>query len=189
MRLAQIAIVGIICIAVSGCIGGAVAGQTSVLSPSPTPTDDPVINSVSFTSLSIGQACALLTPAEASQLLGQPLARAPQGVSEEGDRVECLYQDAPTATVGTFIRIATNRLGFDGMAAQVNLHRDAHTLVVNGFQAIGAEFETDPINEEAVLCVKIAHTGQDPALWVEAPTALVAKAAAELILPRLAALP
>jgi hypothetical protein len=188
VRLARIVIVGIICVAVSGCIGGAVAGQTSVVSPSPTPTDDPVINSVSFTSLSIAQACALLTQAEAGQILGRPLVHGPQGVSDKGDRVECLYQDAATATVGTFIRIATNRLGFDGMAAQVNLHRDAHTLVVNGFQAIGADFETDPINEEAVLCVKIAHTGQDPALWVEAPTSVAAKAAAELILPRLAAL-
>jgi len=92
------------------------------------------------------------------------------------------------ATVGHFIKVAMDRLGFDGMAAQVNIHRGAHTLVVSGFQAIGADTETDPINEEAVLVVRIARNGQDPALWVEAPTSVAAKAAAELILPRLAAL-
>ena len=186
MRLLRIAIIGIFVLAVSGCIGGRPSGAAT---PTPTATDDPVMYTVLFTSLSASQACSLLTAGEAGQLLGHELNGAPAGVSDRGDHVQCLYQDQGNEAAGHYIKVAINRIGFDGLAAVVNLHRGAHTLEVGGFQAIGADAETDPVDDEAVLCVKLARDSSDPALWIEAPTSASAKAAADLILPRLAALP
>ncbi len=196
MRFPRIATIGAITMTIAlavgfaGCIGQVSPPPGSVAaSPTPTPTDDPVINSLGFESMTGAQACALLTVAQVSRLLGGPLAGDPQGISNVGDRVDCIYEAVGPPGVGHYVKVEFNRLGFAGEAVQVNLHRTAHTLEVAGFQAIGADAEQSPVNGEAVLCVKLARSDQDPALWIEAPTSVAAKAAAEIILPRLAALP
>ncbi len=190
MRLPRITILGIIVLAVSACFGGTSAGSPyGAASPTPTATDDPVMYTVLFTSLSASQACSLLTVAEAGQILGRQLEGAPAGLSDRGDHVQCLYQDQGNQVPGNYIKVAINRIGFDGLAGLVNLHRGAHTLEIGGFQAIGADAETSPVNDEAVLSIKLARNDSDPALWIEAPTSASAKAVADLILPRLAALP
>jgi hypothetical protein len=188
VRLPPIVLLGLIPVVLSACLGTATSGPTAAAaSPTPTSTDDPVINTVPLTSMSSAETCALLTVAEATKLLARPLDGTPTGVSDGGDHVGCLYQVQGNQVVGMYIKIAINRIGFDGLAAVVNLHRGAHTLEVGGFQAIGADSETDPVNDEAVLSVKLAKNSADPALWIEAPTSDSAKAVAELVLPRLQA--
>ena len=140
-------------------------------------------------SLTTEQTCALLTPAEATTILGSALKQQPGGISDPGDHAMCVYQVATGMLEGTYIKVEINRIGFAGEAELVNLHRGAHTLKVGGFEAIGADAETDPVNEEAVLSVKLAKDVADPALWIEAPTSIAAQKAADLILPRLGALP
>jgi hypothetical protein len=182
VRLARIAVVGVIVAALSGCIATSTAGSRG---PSAT---DPVINSVLLTGLSAGQICSLLHATEATVLLGYALKEAPTGMSAGGEAADCIYQDATVVAAGTYIKVEINRIGFAGQAILVNLHRSAHTLEVGGFEAIGAEAEEYPVIDEAVLCVRLAKEAQDPALWIEAPTSAIAEGAAGLILPRLAAL-
>ena len=85
-------------------------------------------------------------------------------------------------------KVEINPIGFADEAIQVDLRRGAHTLNVAGYQAIGADAQTDPSVAEAVLSIRIATLTSDPALWIEAPTAASARQAAGLILPRLAVL-
>lgn len=151
--------------------------------------DDPVIETAGFTSLTVGQVCALLTADEASAMLGSPLMASPAGTSEPGNHAQCIYEAASALLAGTYIKVDLNGFGFSGEATSVNLHRGAHTLRVGGFEAIGADAETDPAIENAVLSIKLAKSATDPALWIEAPTSSIARQAADLILPRLAALP
>ena len=165
-------------------------GRTPACRPAPrTRSGDPVIASSSLVWLTTAQTCSLLSAAEATTILGSALKESPGGISDPGDHALCIYEDATGILEGTYIKVEINRIGFAGEADLVNLHRGAHTLKVGGFEAIGADAETDPVNEEAVLSVKLAKNVADPALWIEAPTSLVAQKAAALILPRLAAVP
>lgn len=197
MRLYRIALIGILAAALAGCgVEPSPASNATPASPSPTAPlpgpstgEDPLINSLPLIWLSVGQACGLLTISEASRLLVSPLGGMPVGVAVGGDHVECTYQDQGSQSIGRYIKVSISRIGFDVLADQVNLHRGAHTLEVGGFQGIGADAENDPVHDEAVLCVKLAKSTSDPALWIEAPTSIIARAAAALILPRLAALP
>jgi hypothetical protein len=162
-----------------------------VASPTPGASDpnvDPVIVSTTLAALSSVQMCSLMTASEAAALLGQPLEESPSGVADGSQHTDCIYQTAAIVVPGTYIKVEINRLGFSGQATLVNLHRGAHTLRVGGFQAIGADAQTDPLVEEAVLSVKLAKEARDPALWIEAPTSAIAQQAAVLMLPRLALL-
>jgi len=197
VHLARISIVGLVLAALVATLPGCVAQPTlaptgSSASPIPSPSDplaDPVIKSVNLVWLTTAQTCSLLSAAEATTILGSSLQRSPGGISDPGDHAQCVYEAATGMVEGTYIKIEINRIGFAGEAELVNLHRGAHTLKVAGFEAIGADAETDPVNEEAVLSVKLAKDVADPALWIQAPTSAVAQKAADLILPRLAALP
>lgn len=187
MHLARIAQIVLIVAALCACQGPP-AGQSPGASQI---GDEPVIDSVSLASLTVDQLCSLMSAAEASGLLGTSPGAAPAGAaSAEGQGTECTYQPvaASNPIPGTYIRVEINRLGFSGQATLVELHRGAHTLRVGGFQAIGADAQKDPSVAEAVLSVKLAKAGSDPALWIEAPTSAIARQAAILILPRLAAL-
>lgn len=185
MRLARITALLIIAAALTGCAGNPANRPTPT--PTPTPSDDLTMNSTGLPSLSPAEVCQLLLPAEAERLLGHPLNQAPIGTSVSGGHVTCLYQVLAGNMIGDYLRAEIDTAGFDGLAAQVNLHRGAHTLDVGGYQAFGAEAQIDPIDSEAVLAVKLARDNADPALWIEAPTSAIANAAAQLILPRLAA--
>jgi hypothetical protein len=193
MQLGRIAIVCLLAIALAACATPpAATPSASAPSASPEPSnalDDPVIESAGLASLTGGQVCGLLTASEASALLGGRLMADPAGVSQPGDHADCVYQDASALLTGTYIKVDLSALGFGAEATMVNLHRGAHTLRVGGFEAIGADAETDPAIENAVLSVKLARASTDPALWIEAPTSSIARQAAVLILPRLAALP
>jgi hypothetical protein len=149
---------------------------------------DPVIDSVTLAALTTDQLCSLMSATEAANLIGQPLEEKPSGVADDGQGTDCIYQSSAVVVTGTYIKVEINRLGFSGQATLVNLHRGAHTLRVGGFQAIGADAQKDPLVEEAVLSVKLAKEGRDPALWIEAPTSAMAQQTAVLILPRLAVL-
>jgi hypothetical protein len=191
VRLARIAIVGVIVAALSGCLG-TVAVTPGEPSASPAAgaseaTGDPVIDSAMLPLLTADQVCALMTAAEAVALLGSPLEQTPSGQAAGGQDTDCVYQDAEIVVAGTYIKVEINRLGFSGQATLINLHRGAHTLKVGGFEAIGADAQKDPVIEEAVLSVKLAKEAKDPALWIEAPTSAIAEQAAVLILSRLAA--
>jgi hypothetical protein len=208
MQLGRLALVGLVLIALAGCTL-ATTGSPSPASPSGAPSpaspsgspgpsgspepsnslDDPVIDSAGLPSLTAGQVCALLTEAEATAALGIPLADRPLGDAEPDDHAQCIYQDANALLPGTYLQVGFNTRGFAGEAIMVNLHRDAHTLRVGGFEAIGADAETDPAVDNAVLSVKLGMWGSDPALWIEAPTLAIAKEVALLILPRLAGQP
>ncbi len=193
MQLGRLAVLGLILVALSGCQVAASSTPSLAAPPdSPVPSnslDDPVIDSRLLSSLTAAQACALLSPAEASMALGNPLIGRPAGVSVPGIDAGCTYGDATAALPGTYIRLDISAMGFSGEAIMVNLHRGAHTLRVGGFEAIGADAETDPAIENAVLSIKLAKTTSDPALWIEAPTSVIAQRVAEIVLPRLAALP
>jgi hypothetical protein len=189
VHLPRIALIALV-VAVMGACQGPPAGQSPGASQL---GDEPVIESASLPSLSVDQLCALMSAAEAGNLLGTSLGLAPAGAaSAQGQGTECTYQTgaatASAASSGTYIRVEINRLGFAGQATLINLHRGAHTLRVGGFQAIGADAQQDPSVAEAVLSVKMAQVASDPALWIEAPTSVIARQAAILILPRLAAL-
>lgn len=192
MHLARIAIVGLVVTALSGCIGptavgssGPSAGRTPGGSDS---GGEPAIESVTLAALTSDQMCSLMTAAEAASLIGQPLEEKPSGFADGSQDTDCVYKSTAVVVAGTYIKVEINRLGFSGQATLVNLHRGAHTLRVGGFQAIGADAQQDPLVEEAVLSVKLAKEGGDPALWIEAPTSAIAQQAAVLILPRLAVL-
>jgi hypothetical protein len=144
--------------------------------------------STELPSISPSQACQLLLPAEAEKVLGHPLIQAPVGMADPGSKVSCLYPILAGNMIGDYLRVEVTTHGFDDLAGQVNLHRGAHTLDIGGYQAIGADAQVDPIDSEAVLAVRLARDNTDPALWIEAPSSLMANAAAQLILPRLAAL-
>ena len=162
------------------------------LTPSPAPTDafeDPAIPSVALPAMSAAQVCALLDPVDAERLLGQPFEQPPGGISEGGQDADCIWQTGAVVVAGTYLKVDFDRLGFAGQATLINLHRDAHTLKVAGFEAIGSEPQTDPVIDEAILSVKLAPNGRDPALWVEAPTSAIAEQVALLVLARLATLP
>lgn len=193
MWLGRLALVGLTLIAFSGCtIATSRSPGPVATSRSPEPSnsfDDPVIGSAGLPSLTATQVCSLFSAAEAADALGNSLKEGPLGVAEPDDHAQCVYGDATALLPGTYILVSFNTLGFAGEAELVNLHRGAHTLKVGGFEAIGADAETDPVNEEAVLSVKLAKGVADPALWIEAPTSVIARKVAELILPRLAALP
>jgi len=190
-----VVIIGTIAALLSGCVATTSAGSSrpsATPTPTPTPTtatDDPLINSARFPRMSAAQVCALVTPDEATALLGGPIEQPPGGISEGGYDADCVYQVGEIVVVGEYLKVDFNRLGFSGEATLVNLQRGAHTLEVGGYEAIGAEAETDPLIEEAVLSVRLAKSTTDPALWIEAPTSVIAEHAADLILPRLAALP
>jgi len=193
-RLALVGPILIACLVALAACATTPAATPSPAAPSPSAApsnslDDPVIDSAGLTSLTVGQVCALLTADEASALLGSRLMASPVGISEPGNHAQCLYEDASALLAGTYIKVDINGFGFSGEATTVNLHRGAHTLRVGGFEAIGADAETDPAIENAVLSVKLAKAASDPALWIEAPTSSIARQAAVLILPRLAALP
>jgi len=189
VHLARIALTALIAAVLCACQGPP-AGQSPGASQI---GDEPVIDSASLASLSVDQLCSLMSAAEASGLLGTSLGSAPAGAaSAEGQGTECTYEagaaSASAASSATYIKVEINRLGFSGQATLVNLHRGAHTLRVGGFQAIGADAQTDPSVAEAVLSIKMARVASDPALWIEAPTSAIARQAAILILPRLAGL-
>jgi len=188
-RIAPIALLALM-VAVLGACQGSPAGQSPGASQT---ADEPVIDSAALASLTVDQLCSLMSPAEAGNLLGTSLAAAPAGAaSADSPGTECTYRagarSASSPTPGTYIRVEINRVGFSGQAILVNLHRGAHTLRVGGFQAIGADAQQDPSVAEAVLSVKMGRLATDPALWIEAPTSVIARQAAILILPRLAAL-
>lgn len=208
MQLGRLALVGLVLIAlVVGALAGCTVATTAGPSPaapsgsagpsgSPEPTgspepsnslDDPVIDSAGLPSLTASQVCALLTEAEATTALGYPLTVQPLGDAQPDDHAQCVYQDAGAPLAGTYLEVGFNTLGFAGEATLVNLHRGAHTLRVGGFEAIGADAETDPAVDNAVLSVKLGMWGSEPALWIEAPTLAIAKQVALLVLPRLAA--
>ncbi len=215
MVVVRILVVGLLLAMLAGCVPPA-AGEASppargppsasvgpALSPSlsssaspvpsanPAATDafeDPAIPSVSFPAMSAAEVCALLESEDAIHLLGQPLEQPPGGISEGGRDADCIWQTGPVVVAGTYLKIDFNQLGFAGQATLINLHRDAHTLRVAGFEAIGSEPQTDPVIDEALLSVKVASNGRDPALWVEAPTSAIAEQVALLVLPRLALL-
>jgi len=194
MWLVRLALIGLILAAPSGCATPATAAPPSLATPSSSvePSsglDDPVIVSTGLTSLTTAQVCALLSATEATAMLGSPLKASPSGTSDPGVHAQCIYEDATALLAGTYISVDLNGLGFDGEATMVNLHRGAHTLRVGGFEAIGADAQSDPAIENAVLSVKLAKSPSDPALWIEAPTSVIAEQVAVLILPRLAALP
>lgn len=178
MYLARIASIGLIVAAVAGCNLGAAIGSPG-----------PVMNSTSMTSLSAVQMCSLLTADEATAVLGVPLLEPPAGIATGGQDSYCTYRAGAIGGAVPYIRVEINGLGFSGQATLVNLHRGAHTLNVGGYQAVGADAQKDPSVEPAVLSVKVAQLASDPALWIEAPTSAIARQAAVLILPRLAALP
>jgi len=186
-------ILGLVVAGLLGCNAPSSSGPGSPgASPSPGASsllDEPAIDSSRLPAMTTEQACALLTAAEATTILGKPLDGAPGGISDPGDHALCIYQTGGTLAIGTFIKVELNRIGFAGEATVVNLHRGAHTLDVGGFEAIGADSETDPVIEDAALSVKLAKDSADPALWVEAPTSAMAEQVAALILPRLVALP
>ena len=193
MELARSVILGLVVAGLLGCNAQSSSGPSaSGASPSAgasSSLDDPVIDSSRLPTLTTAETCALLTPTEAATILGKPLDGQPGGISDPGDHALCVYETASTMAVGTFIKVELNRIGFGGEATVVNLHRGAHTLDVGGFASIGADAETDPAVEDAVLSVKLAKDSTDPALWIEAPTSAMAGQAAALILPRLVALP
>lgn len=194
MELARSVILGLV---VAAALLGCNAQSSSAPSaPGATPSpiassslDDPVIDSSGLPDMTTDQACALLTAAEATTILGKPLEGGPGGISDPGDHALCVYATTAASTTGTFIKVELNRIGFAGEATVVNLHRGAHTLDVGGFEAIGADAETDPAVEDAVLSVKLAKDSADPALWIEAPTSAMAGQVAALVLPRLVVLP
>ena len=209
MQLGRLALVGLVLIAlVLGALASCTVATTAEPSPtapsgsaglspaaptgSPEPSnslDDPVIDSAGLPSLTASQVCALLTEAEATTALGYPLMVQPLGDAQPDDHAQCVYQDAGAPLAGTYLEVGFNTLGFAGEATMVNLHRGAHTLRVGGFEAIGADAETDPAVDNAVLSVKLGMWGSEPALWIEAPTLAIAKQVALLVLPRLAARP
>jgi hypothetical protein len=193
VELARRVILGLVVAGLLGCNAQSSSGPSAPgASPSPgasSSLDDPVIDSSRLPNLTTDQTCALLTAAEATTILGKPLEGQPGGISDPGDHALCVYETAGTMAIGTFIKVELNRIGFAGEATVVNLHRGAHTLAVGGFEAIGADAETDPVVEDAVLSVKLAKVSADPALWVEAPTSAMASQVAALLLPRLVALP
>lgn len=193
MVLARSLILGLVVAGLLGCNAQSSSGPSAPgVTPSPVASsllDDPVIDSSGLPDLTTDQACALLTAAEATTILGKPLEGRPGGISDPGDHALCVYQTSGTLTIGTYLKVELNRIGFAGEATVVNLHRGAHTLAVGGFEAIGADAETDPAVEDAVLSVKLAKDSADPALWIEAPTSAMAGQVAVLILPRLVALP
>jgi hypothetical protein len=193
VELARSVILGLVVAGLLGCTAQPSSGPSAPgASPSALASsslDDPVIDSSRLPEMTTEQACALLTAAEATAILGKPLEGQPGGISDPGDHALCVYGTASTMSIGTFIKVELNRIGFAGEATVVNLHRGAHTLDVGGFAAIGADAETDPVVEDAVLSVKLAKASADPALWVEAPTSALAEQVAALILPRLVALP
>jgi len=198
LALVGLVLVGLVLITLAGCTVVTTAAP-SPTAPSPTARsmspepsnslDDPVIDSTGLPSLTASQACALLTEAEATVALDNPLTARPRGDAEPDDHAQCVYQDASAPDAGTYLEIGFNMRGFAGEATMVNLHRGAHTLRVGGFEAIGADAETDPAVDNAVLSVKLGMWGSDPALWIEAPTLAIAKQVALLVLARLTARP
>ncbi len=174
MRPARIVLAGVIAVALSACVGPAAV--------------DPAIDSSRMPSLSADQVCPLISVAEATSLLRRPLAQAPSDLGTIGQASTCFYLGADRAQAGTYIEIEFTRLGFSGQATLINFHRDAHTLLVGGYPAIGADFPAGGLSGEAVLSVRIARSTADPALWIEAPTSAIAIRVAELVLPRLVAL-
>ena len=150
---------------------------------------DPVIVSTGLPSLTATQTCAMLTDAQAVAALAEELKEPPLGDAQPDDHAECVYQAATGILPGTYIRIAFNTIGFAGQATLVNLHRGAHTLRVGDFEAIGADAESDPVIENAVLSVKLAKGTSEPALWIEAPTLKAAEQVALIILGRLVSAP
>jgi hypothetical protein len=198
MHLGRLALVGPVLIAfVLASLAGCTVATTAAPSPaapsgSPEPSNslaDPVIDSAGLPSLTAGQVCAMLTEDEATAALGNPLAARPLGDAQPDDHAQCFYQDAGAPYAGTYLEVGFNRRGFAGEATMINLHRGAHTLRVGGFEAIGADAETDPAVDNAVLSVKLGMLGSDPAMWIEAPTLAIAKQVALLVLPRLAGRP
>ncbi|MGH2465988.1 MAG: hypothetical protein ACRDGI_11055 [Candidatus Limnocylindrales bacterium] len=187
----RLAIVGLILVVLAGCaVDAGSSRNTSSPGASVEPSNglaDPVIVSTGLPSLTGSQTCAMLTAAEAAAGLAEPLKEPPLGTAQPDDHSECVYQAATEVLPGTYIRIAFNTIGFAGQATLVNLHRGAHTLRVGGFEAIGADAQSDPVIENAVLCVKLAKGVSEPALWIEAPTLKAAEQAALIVLGRLAA--
>jgi hypothetical protein len=193
MWLGRLAIGGFILVVLAGCSVDAVTSPNRG-SPGASPERsnslaDPVIVSTGLPSLTASQACAMLTDAEAVAALAEPLKEPPRGIAEPDDHADCVYQAATEVLPGTYIRIAFNTIGFAGQATLVNLHRGAHTLRVGDFEAIGADAESDPLIENAVLSVKLAKGSSEPALWIEAPTLKAAEQVALIILGRLVGAP
>ncbi|HLY14034.1 MAG TPA: hypothetical protein VKR24_06765, partial [Candidatus Limnocylindrales bacterium] len=165
MELARSVFVGLIVAGLLGCNAQSSSGPGASVSPGPSNLlEDPAIDSSRLPGMTTQEACDLLTAGEASTILGKPLEGTPGGISDPGDHALCVYETASTMALGTFIKVELNRIGFAGEATLVNLHRGAHTLDVGGFEAIGADAETDPAVEDAVLSVKLAKASADPAL-------------------------
>jgi hypothetical protein len=188
MRLGRLAMVGFVLVVFAGCAVDAGISPPASPGGSTAPSnalEDPVIVSTGLPSLTANQACAMLTETEAVAALTEQLKEPPLGIAEPDDHAECVYQAATQMLPGTYIKIAFNTIGFAGQATLVNLHRGAHTLRVGGFEAIGADAESDPIIENAVLSVKLAKGVSEPALWIEAPTLKMSEQVALVILGRL----
>jgi hypothetical protein len=189
MWLARLAMVGFILVVFAGCSVDP-GSSLNPVSPEVSPERsnglaDPVLVSTGLPSLTATQVCALLTAAEAAAALGEQLREPPLGAAEPDDHAECVYEAATEILPGTYIKIAFNTIGFAGQATLVNVHRGAHTLRVGDFEAIGADAESDPVIENAVLSVKLAKGTSEPALWIEAPTLKAAEQVALIILGRL----
>jgi hypothetical protein len=188
MWLGRLAMAGVVLVVFAGCAVDAGTSPRASTGGSAEPSnalEDPVIVSTGLPSLTADQACAMLTEGEAVAALTEALREAPLGVAQPDDHAECVYQAATQMLPGTYIKVAFNTIGFAGQATLVNLHRGAHTLRVGGFEAIGADAESDPAIANAVLSVKLAKGVSEPALWIEAPTLKMAEQVALVVLGRL----
>ena len=93
MELARSVILGLV---VAAALLGCNAQSPSAPGATPSPVassslDDPVIDSSGLPDMTTDQACALLTAAEATTILGKPLEGGPGGISDPGDHALCVY--------------------------------------------------------------------------------------------------
>ena len=133
---------------------------------------------------STAKMCALLTTAEATTIIGKPIAMEPNGMSLQGLGTNCIYETESGMADGTWIKIEIGAVSYKANAAIVNLGGSpASQTTVGGHDATAIE-PTANLNEASLL-IRLTDPTKAPSLLIQAPTIAMAKAVADKVLPRL----
>ncbi|HEX7474014.1 MAG TPA: hypothetical protein VF323_13100 [Candidatus Limnocylindrales bacterium] len=133
------------------------------------------------------QMCTLLTTDEAKTIIGKPISIAPNGMAIKGLGTNCIYQTDDTMGDATFIKVEIGGISYKADVSLLGIGGGAaSTTTVGGLDATAIDV-TGTV-KEAALVVRLTDAAKPPSLLIQAPTVDMAKAVAELVIPRLAAL-
>lgn len=158
----------------------------AVPSVPPIGTGGKTVDATGLAEATTAKVCALLTRAEAKEILGKELVGTADGtVTNLG--TNCSWRSDDTMAPGTFLKVEINPFPVKTNIDLLTLGGAAAVAVsVGGFDALGVD--VGGLQRDASLVVRLADPAKPPSMLIQAPTLAEARTVAEKVLGRLGSL-